>query len=232
MTRSSVIALVCLLAGAAMTVVVAWGCVACAAGREWSPGPAEGPDRAVIVDLYAREMSEGWAVIEPREMRRPGVTSFGFKCVPLASPGPDAPFTDLKGWDDAPTEHRWWSFAGWPSPCFSSKTLLFKLIASIRYSPRVAPQGRELGIRVEQSALGNWPADTFYFPTALEWKGAAIDTLVYAGVIAALWPGRRAAMRLWRVRRGLCPGCAYPVGVSEVCTECGGKVAARAGAAG
>jgi hypothetical protein len=30
--------------------------------------------------------------------------------------------------------------------------------------------------------------------------------------------------RSLRVKRGLCPACAYPVGVSPVCTECGGCV--------
>jgi hypothetical protein len=55
--------------------------------------------------------------------------------------------------------------------------------------------------------------------------GFAINTLLYAAV---LWlpfaaPG---SVRKWRrVRRGLCPACAYPVGTSEVCTECGGHVA-------
>ncbi len=34
--------------------------------------------------------------------------------------------------------------------------------------------------------------------------------------------------RFLRVRRGLCPKCAYPMGESSVCTECGCELAKRA----
>ena len=33
--------------------------------------------------------------------------------------------------------------------------------------------------------------------------------------------GLRALRRVLRVRRGLCPKCAYPMGESAVCSECG-----------
>ncbi len=33
--------------------------------------------------------------------------------------------------------------------------------------------------------------------------------------------------RFLRVRRGLCPKCAYPMGESEVCTECGESLPSR-----
>jgi hypothetical protein len=51
--------------------------------------------------------------------------------------------------------------------------------------------------------------------------GFAINTVFYAAIIWLLFaaPGR---VRRWRrIRRGLCAKCAYPVGASEVCTECG-----------
>jgi hypothetical protein len=59
------------------------------------------------------------------------------------------------------------------------------------------------------------------------WPGFAINTLFYAAVLWGLWLLFAAtfALRQWRrVRRGLCPACAYPVGASEVCTECGKAV--------
>ena len=51
--------------------------------------------------------------------------------------------------------------------------------------------------------------------------GFALNTLFYAAMVWMLF-----AMSMWlrrrrRIRRGLCPSCAYPIGSSDVCTECG-----------
>ncbi len=57
--------------------------------------------------------------------------------------------------------------------------------------------------------------------------GFAINTLFYA---ALLWPlicVPLALRGLLRLRRGLCPKCAYPMGESAVCTECGRALACR-----
>lgn len=56
------------------------------------------------------------------------------------------------------------------------------------------------------------------------WPGFAINTLVYAFVIGAAWSGVGTLCRAIRRRRGLCARCAYPVGASPVCTECGAAV--------
>jgi hypothetical protein len=56
------------------------------------------------------------------------------------------------------------------------------------------------------------------------WPGFAINTFFYAAIPWLLFaaPGR---VRRWRrIRRGLCAKCAYPIGTSDVCTECGGRV--------
>ncbi len=53
------------------------------------------------------------------------------------------------------------------------------------------------------------------------WPGFAINTIFYAATFWLLIPGPFALRRFRRVRRGLCPKCAYPVGDSSVCTECG-----------
>jgi hypothetical protein len=76
-------------------------------------------------------------------------------------------------------------------------------------------------------------------PTGLEWflrvkpywPGFAINTLFYAGILWLLFAAPVALRRRRRIKRGLCPACAYPVGESEVCTECGKAViSARSGA--
>ena len=64
------------------------------------------------------------------------------------------------------------------------------------------------------------------------WPGFAINTFFYAAILWLLFavPGR---VRRWRrIRRGLCVKCAYPVGTSEVCTECGASVSKKIKARG
>ncbi len=56
------------------------------------------------------------------------------------------------------------------------------------------------------------------------WLGLSANTLFYAGLLWLLIPGPFALRHLLRLRRGLCPKCAYPMGESSVCTECGGAL--------
>ena len=60
------------------------------------------------------------------------------------------------------------------------------------------------------------------------WPGFALNTIFYAALLWLLIPGPFALRRFQRVRRGLCPKCAYPMGESSVCTECGCGLPKRA----
>jgi hypothetical protein len=64
-----------------------------------------------------------------------------------------------------------------------------------------------------------------WMPYRIIWPGFAINTIFYAAILWLLFaaPGfvRRRFVIRGRVRRGQCPACAYPVGASNVCTECG-----------
>ncbi len=51
--------------------------------------------------------------------------------------------------------------------------------------------------------------------------GFAVNTLFYAALLWLLIPGPFALRRFLRVKRGLCPKCAYPMGESALCSECG-----------
>ncbi len=51
--------------------------------------------------------------------------------------------------------------------------------------------------------------------------GFAINTIFYAGILWLLFAAPGFVRRRYRIKRGLCPSCAYPVGESNVCTECG-----------
>jgi hypothetical protein len=59
------------------------------------------------------------------------------------------------------------------------------------------------------------------------WPGFAINTAFYAGTLWLLFAAPFALRRRRRIKRGLCPACAYPVGDSAVCTECGKPVILR-----
>ena len=66
-------------------------------------------------------------------------------------------------------------------------------------------------------------------PLGLHWPGMIANVLVYA---VGLWLIGRclgATRRAIRRRRGRCPACGYPLGVSPVCTECGAVLAAADG---
>ncbi len=56
------------------------------------------------------------------------------------------------------------------------------------------------------------------------WRGAILNSAFYASLLYVLFFGGQALRRWRRVRRGLCPACAYPIGTSAVCTECGAPV--------
>ncbi len=77
-------------------------------------------------------------------------------------------------------------------------------------------------------AIGRFGGD-YPFPLRPIWPGFAVNTLFYAGLLwlLTLIPGPFALRRLIRVRRGLCPLCKYPIGVSAVCTECGKELPKR-----
>ena len=63
--------------------------------------------------------------------------------------------------------------------------------------------------------------DSGWIPLRPIWPGFVINTLFYAVILWLLIPGPFALRRFIRRRRGLCPGCGYLVGESDVCTECG-----------
>ena len=63
------------------------------------------------------------------------------------------------------------------------------------------------------------------------WPGFVLNTLFYATLLWLLIPGPFVLRRFIRVRRGLCPACAYPRGESNVCSECGKALTGRSEAA-
>jgi len=60
------------------------------------------------------------------------------------------------------------------------------------------------------------------------WGGVMLNTIFYAVALWLLILGPFALRRLIRLRRGLCPACAYPMGQALLCTECGRELPDRA----
>ncbi len=69
---------------------------------------------------------------------------------------------------------------------------------------------------------------SFVIPFRPFWPGVAVNTLLYAVLLWLLAWGLLAPRRFIRVKRGLCPSCAYPRGESDVCSECGRALSGRA----
>ncbi len=65
------------------------------------------------------------------------------------------------------------------------------------------------------------PVDYRLLPLRPTWPGFPVNTLFYAAILWLLIRGPFVLRRFLRVRRGFCPKCAYPMGESAVCTECG-----------
>ncbi|MBT8486345.1 MAG: hypothetical protein HKO59_10630 [Phycisphaerales bacterium] len=78
----------------------------------------------------------------------------------------------------------------------------------------LSPPARVFGPAVQQRRL----------PTRPMWLGLIGNTVLYAGVLGVIPMLVTTAQGWRRRRRGLCPQCAYPIGGSPVCTECGKKL--------
>ena len=59
------------------------------------------------------------------------------------------------------------------------------------------------------------------FPKHILWPGFLIDTAFHATMLWLLVPGPFVLRRVIRMKRGRCVKCGYPMGESDVCSECG-----------
>ncbi len=99
---------------------------------------------------------------------------------------------------------------GWPFPTLYSVTNLEDKPISAGGFPPLPPL-RSGTLRGTSDALPFRPI----------WTAFASNTLFYAAILWLLIPGPFVLRRFLRVRRGLCPKCAYPIGESAICSECG-----------
>lgn len=213
--RMLLVFLLLLSGGAIFTVAIAWTCAA------W------------VSTIGAGELVPAQPTEQTREIlwiqRRPGHVRIN-RIVPDASAG--AMWWHPVAWRDAMRHHdddqgevsRSEDYAGWP---FSALMCINDRVVGSD-SPQVGA-GLNLGPAYGVASgieLTPWPGGfdgTTWraLPYRPLWPGLTVNTLMYTAILWLLCaaPGK---VRAWRRRRrGECAACAYPVGESPLCTECG-----------
>lgn len=72
--------------------------------------------------------------------------------------------------------------------------------------------------------LFGWPCVSYNGAGDINVAGSTLNTIFYASVLWLLFSAPGKVRRWRRLQRGLCPACAYPIGTSDICTECGQRV--------
>ena len=126
--------------------------------------------------------------------------------------------------------HRAWGI-GWsaisrPYPTGSTTTIeagfpLACVGGEFTWTPYGGLGGRGTRFLIGWERGERWPKPPRPFPIRPLTSGFVINTLLYAAVLWLLIPGPFVVRRIIRVKRGLCVKCAYPMGESGVCSECG-----------
>ena len=225
-----------LLLGAVVNVAVAWGsalCVNVSEGArdivdEWDFSKEYGgfiasrwrrasAERVSVVYYSFRDGSPGVNKYEVEDL----IPKWGLRClldVPAASQY--APLND----DDFRTiDARGWPFLGlWggvqePNP----NTTFGPRAPSRTYYALVWNDGQPLTNRMAAERH-------VVLPLRPIWPGFASNTIFYAALLWLLIGALFVLRRFLRLKRGLCPKCAYPVGESPICSECGCGLAKRA----
>ncbi len=107
--------------------------------------------------------------------------------------------------------------AGWPMR--SLRGFVSGGMLDPNHSQTLFPQ-EELRVIARERIVGKGTLRR-YLPFGPIWLGLVVNTLLYATVMIAIMWMLYAIRSKLRLGRGLCPNCKYPIGVSEVCTECG-----------
>ena len=214
MGRRLLILAVFLVAGAVVNVAVAWGCALCV-------DPVVG---GTLEFASATTTTEHWTLAV---MSRGGARF-------IQSSRNRGPHDPVKAADLLRLPY--WAKLATPRAEYASGAHDFEMIlVESRGWPlqalrcEVIPRGGPLLFGVLGAIETPWQWKVVSRPRSLPllpvWPGFIANTLGYAVVLWLLIPGPFALRRWVRRRRGLCPKCAYPVGESAVCTECGGELA-------
>ncbi len=222
MRRCIIIVVIFLLAGALVNVAAAWGCAwfppslpgegAFFELRRWLWDKTGSAERIEQPD-WPRDVPPHW----PQPRVRLHMRWLGFDQVQ---------FIAFERTDEPPRVHFSICIedAGWPCRSLTSEAW-----SGLRSDVLLPEQSRWLtGIPVA-TRRSPYVVDWRRLPIRPRW-GFAVNTVFYAAVLWLLILGPFALRRFIRVRRGLCPACAYPRGESDLCSECGKALPHRVGA--
>ncbi len=240
-----------MLAGAVLTVAVAWVCSAVVKPATKSIRfIAERVDSPAIRDFwlvheaagvgvryvaYTRTDAAGWKTFELEV--EAGWNTFelevedGLRHHPSWAPWPPDPRPVV--YDTALFVAAGWPFGAvvascsdyefrWHEPRASATWVrLEKQLWPERRPARVGPATWSHAVVLQKQ---DGPFTARVLPFGLNWPGFAINTLFYTLMLWLLIGGTFVFRWFIRLRRGLCPKCAYPIGESAVCSECGCKL--------
>jgi len=192
-----------LIAGAALNVVMAWGCAYWIDGLTFAQngGACIGSNRTcAAIPEYPPDIqreADAWE------------SSTGLKITRL-------------------THELWIDAHGLPMAAMVSRAYLSPEYAMNYVGISMGPwlDAQTDGVPLTLTPWEQHVLITRQLPLQPVWPGFAINTLFYAGVLWMLWAMPFALRRMIRRRRGQCAACAYPIGTNERCTECGAAVAA------
>ena len=219
----------CLLLGAAINVGVAWTLAATVRaeglddwkGLGWSYSKPNSPYRGwvtmslvglgssrVVTEVYYHDVI---GTIFPPVLTRPEEIVPGWAEALHHAPldyDPNEAYAkrrihDARGW---PNLSLWSSYDAKPDPL--QQWWRGSNVNGIRIDRSNPVSNREIG-------------ELRLLPLRPIWTGFIINTLFYGAIVWIAFAGPILLRRLLRARRGLCRKCAYPIGTSAVCTECG-----------
>jgi hypothetical protein len=238
------------LAGAIINVAVAWGC-AIATGSEFDvasrfvapPRDQHRPWSALSSNEKALLLNAGWTA--PTNTRGGTIwagtsqrTLFGLREITYH------PYAEMKGLMRQRADGRKNSDVYLPIVSPEQATAVRVIVgwpcASLHEEQFHYPAGRGQGqpqARTVHTGSLEMPAFAgllpkargYFVPSRPIWPGFAVNTIFYAAILWVLFAAPRRVGRRRRRRRGLCPNCAYPIGDSRVCTECGAPLPGRSG---
>ncbi len=214
MKRRLLIIAICLLLGAVVNVAVAWGSALCV--DVYDVGTYKGVTAVTTEEHWTLDTWSCGGAKFIHSLRQRGSYAIAAEAV---DPGDLLPY---------------WSKLAIPSATYAAGLSDFeKHLVEGRGWPllalwcelRLTSGPPELSYSVAGAIETPWEWKSNLRPRALPlrpiWPGFAANTLFYATILWLLTCGPFALRRFLRLRRGLCPKCAYPMGESGVCTECG-----------
>jgi hypothetical protein len=208
-----------LLLGAVVNVAVAWGCAGCTPIGSWRTVP--------IGDALPLEVQSlipvGWNSSDTNQITlifksQSNPEAIGVRLTHLGV------FEGRGGFGAGFGRELLIIRSGWPAVSMACEGLISNLPTQTAPAQPEWQYGLSASYlpRVQSPQTGFWPATIARaLPLRPTWPGFVLNTLFYAVIVWPLICGPFALRRFVRTRRGLCPACAYPMGNSSVCTECG-----------